>query len=351
MSRYPFPVPFGWFQVAWPDDVQPGQAVPRFWFGRHLVLWRDAEGAFHTQDAFCPHLGAHLGHGGIVDGCQIECPFHGWRFDDEGRNTDIPYSERTNAKARLRTFPTIERNGLVLAWYHPDPAVEPMWDIPVLPEFSGDTGFSEPVRRHYTVHAAWQELAENGADPAHFRYVHQTEVVPEVEEYHSEGVHAVMRSSQKFPTPRGVVEGRIDVDNWGPGFAITKFSGIVDTYLMGCNTPIDEDTCELHFTFTVRSLGDDGVTSSVGQAFVDEVHKQVIEDGPIWENKAHLVRPALADTDGPFMKFRRWAAQFYAEPVDDSRLVWEPPPPGTFETTMVPTGATASRKHRGQGEG
>ncbi len=58
--------------------------------------------------------------------------------------------------------------------------------------------------------------------------------------------------------------------------------------------------------------------SSVGQAFVDEIHKQVQEDKPIWENKAHLVRPALADSDGPFMKFRRWASQFYAEGVDDS---------------------------------
>ena len=102
----------------------------------------------------------------------------------------------------------------------------------------------------------------------------------------------------------------------------------------------------MRFTFSVRKLGDDGMTSSVGQAFVDEVHKQVTEDGPIWENKAHLVRPALADTDGPFTKFRKWAAQFYAEGVRDDRLVWEPPPPGTFTTTMVPTGPTASSKYR-----
>jgi 3-ketosteroid 9alpha-monooxygenase subunit A len=155
-----------------------------------------------------------------------------------------------------------------------------------------------------------------------------------------------MRSSQKFPTPRGVVEGRIDVDNWGPGFAITKFSGIVDTYLMGCNTPIDAETCELHFTFTVRSLGDEGTTSTVGDAFVNEVHKQVIEDGPIWENKAFIPRPALADTDGPFMKFRKWASQFYAEGIDGGTDLWVPPPPGSFESTMVPTDATASSKYR-----
>jgi 3-ketosteroid 9alpha-monooxygenase subunit A len=348
MSRYPFPVPFGWFQVAWAAEVGPGDVMPRYYFGRHLVLWRDETGEFHLQDAFCPHLGAHLGHGGTVKGVELACPFHGWEFGGDGRNTCIPYSERTNAKARLRTYPVVVRNGLVLAWYHPDADVSPQWEIPELPEFNGDPEFSEAVTRQYTIHAAWQELAENGADPAHFRYVHNTEVVPEVEEYTTDGAHAVMRSSQKFPTPRGVVEGRIDVDNWGPGFSTTWFRGIVDTLLMGCNTPVDEDTCELHFTFTVRKIGDDGMTSSVGQAFVDEVHKQVTEDGPIWENKAHLVRPALADTDGPFTKFRKWASQFYAEGVRGDRLVWEPPPPGTFETTMVPTELTASRKHRGQ---
>ena len=348
MSRYPFPVPFGWFQVAWADEVSPGDVMPRYYFGRHLVLWRDDSGAFHLQDAFCPHLGAHLGHGGVVKGTDLACPFHGWEFDGAGKNTCIPYSERTNGKARLRTYPVEIRNGLVMAWYHPDEAVTPQWDIPELPEFNGHAEFSAPVTRRYTIHAAWQELAENGADPAHFRYVHNTEVVPEVEEYQTDGVHAQMRSSQKFPTPRGVVEGRIDVDNWGPGFSHTWFRGIVDTLLLGCNTPIDEDTCELHFTFTVRKIGDDGMTSSVGQAFVDEVHKQVTEDGPIWENKAHLVRPALADTDGPFTKFRKWAAQFYAEGVRDDRLVWEPPPPGAFETMMIPTGETASSKHRGR---
>ena len=72
-------------------------------------------------------------------------------------------------------------------------------------------------------------------------------------------------------------------------------------------------------------MGDAETTRNVGNAFVDEVHKQVLEDKPIWEHKAHLVRPALADNDGPFTKFRKWYAQFYAEPVGDERDVYEPP--------------------------
>ena len=53
--------------------------------------------------------------------------------------------------------------------------------------------------------------------------------------------------------------------------------------------------------------------STVAQAFVKEINKQVIEDKPIWEHKTFLPVPALADTDGPILKFRKWYSQFYAE--------------------------------------
>lgn len=323
MSRSPFPIPYGWFQVGWPSDVAVGESKPLRYFGRHLVWWRDEQGVAHVQDAFCPHLGAHLGHGGKVVGCELACPFHGWRFDCDGRNTLIPYSERTNGKARLATYPVVEINGLTMVWYHPDGA-EPMWEIPEVPEFNDSENFTPMVTREFHIHAPWQDIAENGVDSAHFRYVHNTEEVPVLDSYETDGPRTRMRSTQKFPTPQGVVDGRIDADQYGPGFAVIRFSGIVDTYLMGCNIPISENECEMRFNFCVRKLGDDKLNSTVGDAFVEEVSRQVREDRPIWENKAFLVRPALADTDGPFTRFRKWASQFYAEGVEMDQLVYEP---------------------------
>ena len=129
--RFPFPTPFGWFQVAFPGDLEPGEVTPLSYWNRELVLWRDHAGDFHLQDAFCPHLGAHLAYGGSVDGDKLTCPFHGWRFDGAGVCTNIPYSQRTNRKAKLRNYPTIVRNGFVLAWYHPNEEA-PLWEIPVI---------------------------------------------------------------------------------------------------------------------------------------------------------------------------------------------------------------------------
>ena len=57
------------------------------------------------------------------------------------------------------------------------------------------------------------------------------------------------------------------------------------------------------------------------------------------------MRPALADNDGPFMKFRKWYAQFYAEPASDERLVY-PPPLWPDKMDDAPAKATASAKLR-----
>jgi phenylpropionate dioxygenase-like ring-hydroxylating dioxygenase large terminal subunit len=270
------------------------------------------------------------------------CPFHGWKFDAEGTNTDIPYSDRLNRRATIRTYPTVERNGMVMAWFHPDDK-PPMWEVAEVAELTGGD-FSGPLHTHYVVAAGIQEMAENGVDSAHFRYVHNTASVPEIEAYVTDGHRAEMRSVQRFPTPRGVVDGRIESYADGPGIGRVWFKGIIDTLLLNSSTPIDAETTEVRFRFYVRKLGDEATTSNVGRAFVDEVDRQFKEDTPIWEHKAHLVRPALADNDGPFMKFRKWYAQFYAEPVADERDVYPPPywPDKLHET---PAKATASARH------
>ena len=91
-----------------------------------------------------------------------------------------------------------------------------------------------------------------------------------------------------------------------------RFSGIVDTLLVTASTPIDDRRPRRPAsTSTCATSATRSTNSTVGQAFADEVDRQFAEDTPIWEHKAHLVRPALADNDGPFMKFRKWYSQFY----------------------------------------
>ena len=69
--------------------------------------------------------------------------------------TEIPYSERVNRKARLRTYPVVEANGLTFVWYHPDETVAPMWELPVFPEFTDDADWAAVTATSYEIGTTW----------------------------------------------------------------------------------------------------------------------------------------------------------------------------------------------------
>lgn len=130
---------------------------------------------------------------------------------------------------------------------------------------------------------------------------------------------------------------------------MVHFSGIVDTVLMGCPVPVTSDQVQMRFNFTVRKIGGAAMTSTVGGAFIAEVSRQIEEDLPIWRYKAHVTKPALADVDGPYMKFRSWAQQFYAEGVEFDKAVYPALPPDSPEPEAEGTHKlTASSRLKGE---
>lgn len=336
MRSYPMPMPYGWFQVAWSDEVPAGESRPLKYFGRHLVAWRGETGEIHVWDAFCPHLGAHLGGMAKIEGDAIRCPMHSWQYGPDGTCIDVPYSDRVNKQAKIRTYPAVERMGGIYAWYHPN-GEAPSWDLPELEAFGGGPEFSSVHRKHYSLGCHWQEIAETQVDAAHIQ-AHlidyqimlnggvrpERPTMPQVDSYETDGPIAAIRITQDFPTPQGAVQGRIDTDAWGPGVAATWFTGLIDTLLLGCATPVDESSCELRYSFVVRSDGDAKASDRLAAGFIEEIHQRTVEDVELWESKAYLHKPALAHGDGPIMQYRRWCEQFYAEGVDRSRAVWEP---------------------------
>lgn len=65
--RYPFsPFPNGWFPIEISRKLAPGQHVSKHVLGQDLVIYRTESGV--AIGAYCPHMGAHIGHGGCVVG-------------------------------------------------------------------------------------------------------------------------------------------------------------------------------------------------------------------------------------------------------------------------------------------
>ena len=74
--------------------MKPLNFLKCMYLGLNLVAWRGESGKAYVADAYCPHLGAHLGIGGKVSQECITCPFHGWQFEgSNGALAKIPYSK------------------------------------------------------------------------------------------------------------------------------------------------------------------------------------------------------------------------------------------------------------------
>jgi nitrite reductase/ring-hydroxylating ferredoxin subunit len=304
------PIPFGWYAVAYADELPRGAVRPLRYFARDLVLWRGEDGVARVLDAHCPHLGAHLGHGGRVEGASLRCPFHGWRFDGDGGCVEVPYARRVPPKARVAPWPTAERNRFVWVWYHPR-REPPRWEVASVPETEDPdwTGFE---RYRWTVRSHSQEMGENSVDPAHFRFVHGTLNVPRGE-WSFDGIERVMLQRTRLQTPRGVVEAAIESRSRGIGAGYTRFTGICETVLVNSSTPIDSETLDVRFAFTQRKVDGRAPEGGVAAAIIANIVKQLDEDIPIWEHKVYREQPLLCDGDGPIPAFRRWMRQFYAE--------------------------------------
>lgn len=310
--RFPLPrYPTGWFQVAWSSDLKPGDVLPLQYFGKDLVLFRTEDGAPKVLDAHCPHMGAHLGHGGKVVGDSVECPFHAWRFNGDGECTDIPYGKKIPKKAKMECWPLMERNGAIMVWHDLDERA-PLWDLPELEAFSGSEEWSAPWHRQWRFRTHNQEMAENMVDIPHFQYVHGTVNLPdgEVEE---DGPVLRLKANTTMTNRGGTVKGRIEATAYGFGFSVNMFSGLVDTALIGAVAPVDDEYVDVRFTFAVKKIGDHDITKGIGKAFVAEISRQLEQDRPIWENKTYVHPPVLCDGDGPVGQFRKWCRQFYPD--------------------------------------
>ena len=139
--------PTGWFHIGWSAEIAPGEAAPMQYFGQHLVAFRSENGKLTVMDAHCKHLGAHLGYGGKVRKDCVICPYHGWAWDEEGNNANVPYQEKPTG-AKLRTWHVQEQYGIIYLWH--DPAGGPPregWEIVDL--FKDFDGFDQKAEDYY----------------------------------------------------------------------------------------------------------------------------------------------------------------------------------------------------------
>ncbi|MGV9669731.1 Rieske 2Fe-2S domain-containing protein [Gordonia sp. NPDC003504] len=334
MTKTPLSMePTGWFQVAWSNEIAVGQVHRMTYFGRDMVAWRSASGRLSVFDAYCEHLGAHLGYGGTVHGENLQCPFHGWQWNSEGRNVCIPYEKRPNKGRRIRSYPVVERNESVWIW-HDKHGRAPHFDVPDV--FVGFGDDAEAARLYYRpVPAAircWrgvelhpQYVLENGVDFAHFTFVHGTPFMPEFTRHDFDGPVSYVDFTIAFEAGKTLETAGSGVYsiNAGLGCSVTKSWGMISNRTMPAVTPVDDATCDVRFTVWIgRKPGEEdaGDMTDYGRAMADLVIEQFAADVEIWSHQRYSDPPALSRREfRGFTALREWARQFYPDdgvPID-----------------------------------
>jgi len=311
MTRIPLPpFPNGWFSLCYADEIGAGTLRSVHALGRDFVVFRGEDGKARALDAYCAHLGAHLGHGGTVVGSAVRCPFHAWCWDgDSGRCVEIPYAKKIPPKAAMRAWPVLEQNDLLYVYHHVD-GTAPDWEPDRIPEI-GAPDYYRYDAREWIIRSHPQEVMENGVDYAHFMTLHKWETVSM--RWKPDGVRYVLEIDVDTEAERQAATAanatQVNSYNSGPGFLFTRVRGPMNGIAMNMLTPLDPERLRVQHAYYAHN----SVDPQVVKAFYDAYEADWHLDFPIWENKIHRPRPVLTEGEGDVPRFRRWYRQFYTD--------------------------------------
>lgn len=295
-----------WFVVLDAREVPRRGTLAVRRLGQDLVFWRDASGAVRGAADRCPHRGARLSPGKVVDGC-IECPFHGFRFSGDGACTAIPaHPERPIPGAmRLGSFPVREEQGFVWVWTGPaDPPDGPVPFFDLEGWSWAGSDFTEPVANSHT------RAVENQLDYPHLPFVHPGTLGRVVTK--DMDVTTVVdgdRIRAHIGDPTAFIElqaPNIWRNKTGPTWQFLAF------------VPIDADAMVYYVRtyqkmLTVPVL--DWVVGALNQVVNGVILRQdtpLVESQPPGESRLRMGE-VLVPSDGPIIAYRRWREPLRAE--------------------------------------
>lgn len=321
MPRFPMEAfPEGWYALAFSRELRAGALQRTRFAGRERILFRGESGALGLLDAHCPHMGAHFAVGGRVEGELLRCPMHGFAFDPEGHCRKTGYGTKPPPACRAQSAPVVERNGVVLAFHSPSDAA-PAWTPPER-DLAGYGALRTHLFRDLVTHP--QETTENSVDLGHLSVVHGYVEIDTLEPLRLDGPYLTTRYGMRR---RAMIPGTRDVRTeftvhvHGLGLSMVDLDVIshgVKGALWVLPTPTDEGRVDLRLASCVRAdsaalrllprwLLDATLGALVMRGYVADVEQDI----PIWENKAYVDRPPLAQGDGPVGRYRSWTRQFY----------------------------------------
>ena len=155
-----------WQPVRLSRDLAPGTMIPIHIMGERFTLYRGESGTAHVVGFRCAHRNTQLSPG-WVRGDAVQCFYHGWTFDADGKCIARPAEQPPGpcAHVSIPAYPTHEHMGLIYAYFGEGEAPP----FPAFPVFDGDMVI-ENIALEFPCN--WFQTYENQVDEVHVAFVH-----------------------------------------------------------------------------------------------------------------------------------------------------------------------------------
>jgi phenylpropionate dioxygenase-like ring-hydroxylating dioxygenase large terminal subunit len=141
--------------------------------GEELVAFRDTQSRIGLLEEYCPHRLASMFLGRNEEN-GLRCVYHGWKFDVNGTCADMPnepVESRFKEKVSMRSYPTVERGGVIWAYLGPQ---EKMASPPGME-------WTRAPKTHRSVsktieYCNYLQAIEGGIDTVHSSFLHNNDL-------------------------------------------------------------------------------------------------------------------------------------------------------------------------------
>jgi vanillate O-demethylase monooxygenase subunit len=161
-----------WYVAAWGDELAGGPLARRI-CDEPVVLFRDAAGTAAALLDMCCHRAAPLSFGRVVP-AGLECGYHGMIYGADGGCVSIPGQVHIPPRARVRSFPLVEKDALLWIWMG-DPADADPATIVDYP-FHNDTAHWPHQHTMYEIGGSAMLMVDNLMDLTHLPYIHASTI-------------------------------------------------------------------------------------------------------------------------------------------------------------------------------
>src|SRR5262245_2176495 len=162
-----------WHPISRADKLKPGTSRPVRAQSEDLTLYRGQSGKPYLIAGRCAHRRTFL-HTGWVQGEELRCVYHGWKYDGTGQCTEAPAEgAETAAKIKIAAYPVREYAGMIFAYMGEGEA--PDFDLQRKAEFESPDHIV--LAREQIWPCSWFQQVENSLDAVHVSFVHHAGIV------------------------------------------------------------------------------------------------------------------------------------------------------------------------------